>query len=61
MIANFGNRAITSIATDPENIENLVVTLGNYGNNDYVYYSTNAVSTTTVSYTHLTLPTICSV
>lgn len=49
MIANFGNRAITSIATDPENIENLVVTLGNYGNNDYVYYSTNAVSTTSTN------------
>ena len=49
MIADFGNRAITSIAADPENIENLVVTLGNYGNNDYVYYSTNAASTTSTN------------
>ena len=49
MIANFENRAITSIATDPQNVENLVVTLGNYGNNDYVYYSTNAASTTSTN------------
>ena len=37
----FEGRAITSIAIDPENANNIVVTLGNYGNTDYVYYSTN--------------------
>ena len=37
----FEGRAITSIAIDPENSDNIVVTLGNYGNTDYVYYSTN--------------------
>ena len=37
----FEGRAITSIAIDPENSDNIIVTLGNYGNADYVYYSTN--------------------
>ncbi|MFH0867250.1 MAG: T9SS type A sorting domain-containing protein [Bacteroidota bacterium] len=37
------NRAITSIAIDPNDPNNLVVTLGNYGNTEYVYYSSNAL------------------
>ncbi|RLD62283.1 MAG: hypothetical protein DRJ01_06380 [Bacteroidetes bacterium] len=49
LIGDFGNRAITSIATDPQNIENIVVTLGNYGNSDYIYYSSNAASTTSTN------------
>ena len=35
----FKGRAITSIAIDPKDANNVVVTLGNYGNNDYVYQS----------------------
>ncbi len=46
LIADFNDRAITSITTDPQNVENLVVTLGNYGNDNYVYFSTNAATTT---------------
>ncbi|MFA4851311.1 MAG: T9SS type A sorting domain-containing protein [Bacteroidales bacterium] len=41
-------RAITSIAVDPNNANNVVVTLGNYGNAIYVYYSTNALDNTPV-------------
>ncbi len=45
-IADFGNRHITSIAVDPNNANNVFVTLGNYGNDTYVYYSTEAATTT---------------
>lgn len=41
-IENFG-QAITSIAIDPNNPARIVVTLGNYGNSNYVYYSSNAL------------------
>lgn len=37
----FNGQAITSIAIDPSNVNNVVVTLGNYGNSNYVMYSTN--------------------
>ncbi len=37
----FNGRAITSLAVDPNNDNNLIITLGNYGNTDYVYRSTN--------------------
>ena len=37
----FNGQAITGIAIDPENSDNVIVTLGNYGNTDYVFYSTN--------------------
>ncbi len=40
------DQIITDIAVDPSNPNNIVVTLGNYGNNDYVYFSTNAATTT---------------
>lgn len=43
LIKNFANRKITSISVDPNNKKNIIVTLGNYGNNDYVYRSTNAI------------------
>ncbi len=36
-------RAITSIAVDPNNANNIVVTLGNYGETSYIYYSGNAL------------------
>jgi hypothetical protein len=34
-------RAITSISTNPSNPNVLIVTLGNYGNSNYIYYSNN--------------------
>ncbi len=43
VIRNF-YRAITSIAVDPQNANNIIVTLGNYGQLDYVYASNNALS-----------------
>src|SRR5690606_16563765 len=47
LIRNFGNnRAINSIATHPFDKNKLVVTLGNYGNSDYVYFSNNATAPT---------------
>lgn len=49
LIASFTNRTITSISVDPQNSSNVLVTLGNYGNNEYIYYSTNAATTTTAS------------
>ena len=44
LIGNWGNRAVTSIAVDPSNNDHVVVTLGNYGNNIYVYRTTDATS-----------------
>jgi hypothetical protein len=38
------SQVITSIAVDPNNDERLVITLGNYGNSNYVYYCDNALS-----------------
>ena len=37
------NRAITSISVDPNNANNVVVTLGNYKDTNYVYYCSNAL------------------
>jgi hypothetical protein len=37
------SQVITSISVDPENSNNVLVTLGNYGNEHYVLYSTNAL------------------
>jgi len=45
-IGSWSTQTITSIAVDPNNAENVVVTLGNYGNPYHVYYSSNAASTT---------------
>ena len=36
-------RAITSIAVDPSDANKIVVTLGNYGETNYIYYSGNAL------------------
>jgi len=44
-IGNWGQK-ITSIAVDPSNSNNVIVTLGNYGNANHVYYSNNAATTT---------------
>jgi len=35
-------QAITSVYVDPQDANNVIITLGNYGNSDYVYLSTNA-------------------
>lgn len=43
-IPEFENRFITSISVDPNNSNNIIVTLGNYGNEGYVYRSTNALA-----------------
>ncbi len=37
------NRFITSIAVDQNDANRVVITYGNYGNDDYVYYSENAL------------------
>jgi len=37
-------RNVTSIAVDPNNNDRVLVTLGNYGNQNFVYYSGNATS-----------------
>lgn len=37
-----GSRPVTSIAVDPNDPDRVVVTFGNYGNNDYVFFSSNA-------------------
>lgn len=41
-IGNAGNRTITGISADPNDVNNIIITLGNYGNNDYVYLSKKA-------------------
>jgi hypothetical protein len=43
-VANFGGRNITGISVSPTNPDHVVVTVGNYGNTNYVYYSSNATS-----------------
>ena len=43
-IFDFGNRSVTGIAIDPNNDDNVIVTLGNYGSVQYVQRSTNATA-----------------
>ncbi|MCD6112707.1 MAG: T9SS type A sorting domain-containing protein [Bacteroidales bacterium] len=43
LVKEFTDRAITSVAFDPQDDNHLVVTLGNYGNEDYVYMTNNAL------------------
>lgn len=47
-IANYPNRYASSVAVDPNDPEHVVLTLGNYGNTNYVYKSTSAASATGV-------------
>ncbi len=42
------SQVVTGVAVDPNNPENLIVTLGNYGASNYVYRCSNAVSATSV-------------
>ena len=37
-------QCVTSVCVDPRDNNKVVVTCGNYGNDDYVFYSTNAMS-----------------
>ena len=37
-------QCVTSVAVDPRDANKIIVTLGNYGNDTYVLYSTNALS-----------------
>ena len=45
LVQNFMGRNISGIAVDPNDNDRVLVTLGNYGNANYVYYSGNATST----------------
>jgi len=44
-------QSITSISIDATDSNKVLVTLGNYGNTDYVYYSTNAMDTASTTFT----------
>ncbi|HSW68039.1 MAG TPA: T9SS type A sorting domain-containing protein, partial [Bacteroidales bacterium] len=46
LVTTFTGRFITSISVDPSNPNHIIVTLGNYGNDVYVYRSTNAMAAT---------------
>lgn len=46
LIATFPYRTVTSVAVDPKAPNRVVVTLGNFGADDYVYLSTNALDAT---------------
>jgi len=43
-ITEDNTQVITSISVDPKDANKVLVTLGNYGNTDYVYYTNNALS-----------------
>ena len=42
LVDNYFGRNVTSIAVDPNDNDRVLVTLGNYNNSNYVYYSSNA-------------------
>ncbi len=44
----FNGQAITSIAIDPQDNNKVIVTLGNYGNENYVFYATDGLTFTSV-------------
>ncbi|MEI6765847.1 MAG: T9SS type A sorting domain-containing protein [Bacteroidota bacterium] len=44
VIKSFSGQAVTSIGVDPNDANRLVVTLGNYGNDDYIYFSGDALA-----------------
>ncbi len=43
LMRTFTGQAVTSIGIDPNNPARIVVSLGNYGNTDYIYYCANAL------------------
>ena len=46
LLKNFGWKTPTSIAVDPKNVDNLMVTVGGYGSHDRIYYTTKATTST---------------
>ncbi len=48
VIHEFTGRYVTSVSVDPSDDNHLIVTLGNYGNNEYIFQSTNALVQTPV-------------
>jgi len=44
LIETFGSRNICGIDVDPNNTSRVAVSLGNYGNTNFVFYSNNALS-----------------
>ncbi len=42
-IFNMENRMVTSVSVDPQDANHVVVALGNYGNTDFIYETTNAL------------------
>jgi len=60
-IGSFSGRAITGLAVDPNDANNVIVTLGNYGNANYIYRSTTALTTTnTTSFSSIQGPSSAS-
>ncbi|MBL4709987.1 MAG: T9SS type A sorting domain-containing protein [Flavobacteriales bacterium] len=53
-IGQFNGRAVTSVAVDPQNSDNIIVTLGNYGSAQYVRRSSNARSNGVVEFEDIT-------
>ncbi|GDX52549.1 hypothetical protein LBMAG27_15960 [Bacteroidota bacterium] len=63
LIHNFSGRFVTGISVDKSNATHVVVTLGNYGNTDYIYESNDAI--TGATFTNITgnlpkMPMYCS-
>jgi hypothetical protein len=48
-IARFTGQCVTSVSVDPNNANKVVVTLGNYDNNNYVYRCDDATTATTAN------------
>ncbi len=44
VIKEENTQAVASVSVDPQDANNVLVTLGNYGNTEYVFYSANALS-----------------
>ncbi len=49
LIGSFSSRTVTGVDVDPNNADKVVVSLGSYGNTDYVYYSSIATTATTTT------------
>ena len=56
----FAGRAITSISVNPSNKNNILITLGNYGNTEYVFISTDGGATFTAATGLPTVPVYSS-
>lgn len=44
IVKDFGSRYVTSVSVDPKNDNHVLVTLGNYGNTDFIFRSTDALA-----------------